>query len=80
MNRLKAEQNPDYASLLLSTGDNTLLELDRHIKKPSSVQPPHTPSRRKPLWAGKLIDGKIYGHNLAGKVLMEVRRKLRQST
>jgi len=59
---LKAQQNPEYKQLLLSTGDATLMEYDRRATKD-----------RQPLWAGKVIDGVIYGHNLAGKVLMSVR-------
>lgn len=62
--QLKAEQNRGYRKLLLKTGTATLLEYDRHAAL----------TRRPPLWGGKVINGSIYGTNLAGGILEDARK------
>jgi len=58
----KFEKNPEYLEVLMSTGEKTLIEFDRHAG-----------SSRGSKWGGLFKDGNIVGENRMGKYLMEVR-------
>jgi predicted NAD-dependent protein-ADP-ribosyltransferase YbiA (DUF1768 family) len=66
--RLKYEQNPEPARQLLATGDKYLLEFSRGARREHLAGKP-------PLWTGMFADGRLYGHNLMGRMMMKTREE-----
>lgn len=56
-----------YKQLLKNTGTAYLLEFDRGSQR-------KTMNGNPPIWAGMIIDNKLYGKNLMGKYLMHIRK------
>lgn len=70
--RRKYCTNPSACTTLLGTGNKLLVEYDRFAKH-SSLQ------GRPPLWTGLVDkDGILYGQNLMGELMMEVRGEMAQ--
>ena len=67
----KYRQNPEHAKALLETGSKYLVEFGRGSKR-------ETIAGREPLWTGLVEDGALYGHNLMGRMLMDVRDEMRR--
>ena len=65
----KYRRNPLLLCKLVATWGVTLIEFDRMAKY-------HSEAGRPPLWTGMVKDGKLYGQNLMGKMMMEVRAQL----
>jgi predicted NAD-dependent protein-ADP-ribosyltransferase YbiA (DUF1768 family) len=65
----KYRRNPLLRCKLVATWGVTLIEFDRMAKH-------HSEAGRPPLWTGMVKDGKLYGQNLMGKMMMEVRDQL----
>lgn len=65
----KYRRNPLLRHRLLSTGDATLVEFDRGARRECEAG-------RPPLWTGMVKDGVLYGQNLMGNMMMEVRDEL----
>ena len=65
----KYRRNPLLRYKLLATGDVMLIEFDRGAKRESEAG-------RPPLWTGMVKDGVLYGQNLMGNMMMEVRDQL----
>lgn len=63
---LKKYTIPKFRDLLLSTGDNYLLEFDKGAQRSGS------------FWGGLIVDGKLYGDNTMGKYLMKIRDILKR--
>lgn len=62
--RLKVEQHPELKTLLLSTGDEIIVE--------------DCTRRRASRWGAQFINGEWVGDNLLGKLWMELRDNLRK--
>jgi predicted NAD-dependent protein-ADP-ribosyltransferase YbiA (DUF1768 family) len=62
----KLEACPQFRKELKATGDKILIEFDGKAKYKSDMGNP-------PFWCGLYKDGVIYGNNMMGKYLMEVR-------
>ena len=67
----KFRANPELCAMLLETGNKTLVEFDRGAERRSKSGDP-------PLFTGLVgKDGVLYGQNLMGKLLMDVREIIR---
>ena len=62
----KLKASPAFRKALKGTGDARLIEFDRGAKRASDAGKP-------PFWTGLLKDGKLYGRNWMGKMMMKIR-------
>ena len=62
----KLKASPSFRKALKGTGDARLIEFDRGAKRQSDAG-------RAPFWTGLVQDGKLYGGNYMGKMLMKIR-------
>ena len=67
--RSKYRRNPSMRETLLSTGDAHLVEFGRMAKHKAEAG-------RPPLWTGQVNGGMLYGQNLMGKLMMEIRKEI----
>ena len=66
----KYRQNAHHRAKLLETNNKYLIEFGKGAKR-------ETDAGRTPLWTGLVKDGSLYGKNLMGELLMEVRDVIR---
>lgn len=66
----KFQQNPHFKSKLMSTGDKMLIEFSRGAARVLK-------GKQAELWTGLVKDGVLYGQNLMGVIMEEVRSELR---
>jgi predicted NAD-dependent protein-ADP-ribosyltransferase YbiA (DUF1768 family) len=59
----------EFGDILRSTKDYYLLQFDRGSKRRSE-------KGNAPFWTGLIKDGVLYGENMMGKYLMEIRKEL----
>lgn len=71
--RAKFKHNPVHTAALLATGDKLLIEFDRGAER-------ETAKGRPPLWTGLVKDDVLYGRNLMGRLLAEVRERAQKGT
>lgn len=67
----KYRANAEHKAKLLSTYSKVLVEFDRGAGRATAVGKP-------PLWTGLVVDGRVAGQNLMGKLMMEVRETLQK--
>lgn len=68
--RAKFKHNPVHTAALLATGDKVLIEFDRGAAR-------ETEKGNPPLWTGLVKNNVLYGRNLMGCLLMDMRHLAR---